>query len=104
MDYQARYNVIHESMLQVKMIAGVDVRFAVPLWAIVLAFVFAFHYFMVLPVGVFAHLFLVWLFKQDPNIIDVYIAYSRQEDVYDPWPHADSKTKRPEGFGRDLLC
>ncbi|MFC6522657.1 VirB3 family type IV secretion system protein [Undibacterium arcticum] len=86
------------------MIAGVDVRFVVPLWAIVLAFVFSFHYFFVLPVGVVAHLFLAWLFKSDPNIVDVYLEYTRQADVYDPWPHIDSPTKRPEGFGRDLLC
>lgn len=104
MSYQPRYNPIHQSLLQVKMIAGVEIRFVVPLWAVVIAFVFVFHYFTMLFVGIVAHLFLVWLFKKDANIMDVYFNYTRQADVYDPWPHAASKQKRPDGFGKDLLC
>ena len=30
MSYQPRYNPIHQSLLQVKMIAGVEIRFVVP--------------------------------------------------------------------------
>jgi type IV secretory pathway TrbD component len=104
MDYQPRYNIIHGSLLSVKMLAGVEVRIAVPLWAVVLAFVLVFHYFFVLPIGILMHLFLVWLFKQDDRVVDVYRAYSKQADVYDPWPRVDSETKRPAGFGRDMLC
>jgi hypothetical protein len=66
--------------------------------------VFAYHYVAMLPVGLVAHWFLAWLYKKDEHIVDVYFAYSRQADTYDPWPHATSRVKRPEGFGRGLLC
>lgn len=86
------------------MVAGVDQRVAVPLWSITLAFVFAFQYVLMLPVGVLAHLFLVWVFKNDPLMLDVYFSYSKESNLYDPWPRVDSKRKRPDGFGRDMLC
>jgi type IV secretory pathway VirB3-like protein len=104
MSYPPRYNVIHQSLLQTKKIAGVEIRIVVPLWGVVLAFVFAYHYFAMIFVGLLAHVFFVWLFKKDEHIVDVYLAYAKQADTYDPWPHSDTEEKRPEGFGRDLLC
>lgn len=103
MDYEPRYNPIHQSLLHVKMIAGVDVRFVVPLWALTLSFVFVLHYFSILFVGIIAHMFFAWLFKLDPKMTDVYMAYTKEAITYDPWPHITSKTKRPKGFDHDLL-
>lgn len=40
--------------------------------------------------------------KEDPAIIDIYLSYARQSNVYDPWPGEIEMRgyNRPKGFAR----
>jgi len=99
-----RSNVIHQSLHEKKLLAGIDEKIAFPIWIISFVFVLLFGFVYLLPVSLIAHLFMKWLFKNDADLLPVYLSYMRESDTYDPWPRVNSDVKRPEGFGRDFLC
>ncbi|EQD76667.1 type IV secretory pathway VirB3 family protein [mine drainage metagenome] len=68
-------------VLAVAFVAGAGLWFLIPLFA-----------------GI--HLWLVYLGRHEPCAREIYLRYARQGDVYDPWPHSDSRAPRPFGFGR----
>jgi hypothetical protein len=52
------------------------------------------------------HGILAWAYKTDPQRFEVYAAYARMGDLYQPWPlwgRTRAKT-RPVGYGRDARC
>lgn len=99
-----RQNTIHQSLQEKMMIAGIDEKLFVALWIITVAMAVVGGMIFMIPVSIFIHLFLRWVFKGDENMLEIYLAYREVADVYDPWPRVDGARKRPEGFGRDLLC
>lgn len=100
----ARVNIIHQSLLQRKLIAGIERRYFFLIWMITAAFVVAMKIWVTIVVGLAVHFFVRWLYKSDPEIMEVYKVYARQAAYYDPWPHRDSHVTRPDGFAKDLLC
>jgi type IV secretory pathway TrbD component len=102
---EQRYTVIHKSLHEIKRIAGVESRLAILNGTMVAAFVMGLGMWHFIPLGFGAHIFLAWVTKKDAWARQIYIRYVTQADRYDPWPHAvQNKNKRPEGFGRGMLC
>lgn len=104
MTYEARENKIYDSLNQPKLLFGISERIAVPLWLITIGGALVMHVWLLIPIALVIHYFCRWLFKQDPDRVEVFEMYRKQGDVYDPWPRANTEAKRPDGFGRDLLC
>lgn len=67
---------------------------------------FASRTFYYVIVAVLVHLLLVWMTKRDPQWRNVYIAYNRHGDRYDPGVRArvSARGQRPYGFGRSWPC
>lgn len=104
MEYQPRSTAVHKSLHEVKTIGGVEDKLAILNVTFTAAFVMGMTMWQLIPVGIMAHLFLAWLTKKDPWTRKVYMRYSVQADMYDPWPHAVQKRgHRPVGFARGAL-
>ena len=99
-----RSNEIHQSLQEKKLVSGIDQKLFVFIWLIGVAFTVVYGYYL-MAVGSFViHMFFRWVYKNDPDTLEVYLRYRMESDVYDPWPRSNSEVKRPKGFGRDLLC
>lgn len=99
-----RENVIHQSLQMKNLVAGIDFKLFYFIWSISLSMVFLYNFVLMLFVAIAAHLFLRWVYKIDEAALEIYLKYRLEGETYDPWPRVDSENKRPEGFGRDLLC
>lgn len=99
-----RQNTIHQSLQMKKLIAGIDDRLFMFIWTVSLGMALLYGFVLMIFAAIVAHLFLRWVFKGDENALEIYLAYREEVDVYDPWPRVDTDNKRPQGFGRDLLC
>jgi type IV secretory pathway VirB3-like protein len=103
-NYIPRSNSICGAFNKPKLLFGISDRIAVPLWLITVGMVLVMGIYLMLPVTLALHYFLRFQFKRDPHMIEIYDLYRKEGDIYDPWPSISSKVKRPDGFGRDLLC
>lgn len=105
MSYEARATRVHKSLLEIKTIGGVERKMAIANATISVALVMGTEQplFLLLWIGI--HFFLMWVTKKDPFALKIYTRYTKQGDVYDPWPRRIVKrNQRPEGFGRNMLC
>lgn len=99
-----RSNEIHQSLQEKKLIAGISDRLFIFIWLIGVAFTVVYGYYLMAVASAIIHLFFRWVYKIDPDTLDVYLLYRKEVDLYDPWPRTNSDNKRPIGFGRDMLC
>lgn len=100
-----RVTPVHQSLLEVKTIGGVEARMAILNGTFSAAITFALESMYFLPIAVLTHIFLRWLTRRDPHIIKIYSQYRLLGSVYDPWPRRKQRTNmRPNGFGRGMLC
>jgi len=104
-DYIPRVTKIHRCLNQVKSLAGAERGFVIVNATICLATVMGLKTLIWVPVAFAIHIFLVWLFKNDPMTRLIYKRYNQQGDRYDPWPRANVEINdRPEGFDKGNLC
>lgn len=104
-DYIPRETIFHRSLIEVKMIGGVQTNLAIMNFIICGVFVESLHVLW-FPIVTFAlHMFLKWVTKKDPLILDIFNMYRHQGDHYDPWPRSHQEQgERPVGFGKGMLC
>jgi len=103
--YEPRSTVVHKSLLEIKMVAGVEKKMAIMNGTMAATLTMAMNQPGFIGLGVMVHFFLMWVTKKDPFTIKVYARYALLGDVYDPWPKRTNKRNpRPEGFGKNLLC
>lgn len=103
--YQPRSTVVHKSLLELQLIAGVEKQLVILNGSMGLAISIALNNLWYIPVGMLLHMFLAWGARKDPDFRKIYIRYSLLANIYDPWPRVSSKTNlRPKGFSRGLLC
>lgn len=100
-----RASVVHKSLLEQQMFAGVDKKIAIFNGTIAIAVSFATKSLWYVPVAMAFHEVMRWLHKRDPYVYKVYMRYNVLGRVYDPWPRNKMTTnERPEGFSKGLLC
>ena len=100
-----RSTPVYRSLLEMKTIAGVEDRLAIFNATLALAVVMGTGLWYWLLAAIGFHLAMARLTRHDPWLRQVYIGYARQSDRYDPWPRPFLRHgRRPDGFGRDLLC
>jgi type IV secretion system protein VirB3 len=103
--YILRVTPVRSSLLEMKTIAGVEDRLAILNATFALAVVMGPGFWPWLGVALVLHLLAARMTRYDPCMRLVYIRYARQADCYDPWPRVGvTRARRPDGFGRDLLC
>lgn len=103
--YEQRYTVIHKSLNQPTLVMGGERELVIFNITIGMTAVFGLHFPPWLTITVVAHFLLVWIARRDPMMRKIYIRYSRQQTLYDPWPHKTlRRLPRPKTFGKDLLC
>jgi len=101
----SRASLVHQSLLEVKTIAGVEDRLAILNATFALAIVMGLGLWPWLAAAFALHLVAARLTRRDPYLRRIYIRYARQADHYEPWPRTGMTcNRRPRGFGRDLLC
>ncbi|MCE2946758.1 MAG: VirB3 family type IV secretion system protein [bacterium] len=100
-----RRTPVHRSLLEMKTIAGVEDRLAILNGTFALAVAMgAGLWYWVFP-ALLLHMVAARLGRHDPWLRQVYTGYALQSDRYDPWPRVGMRRgRRPDGFGRDLLC
>jgi type IV secretion system protein VirB3 len=100
-----RRTPVHRSLLEMKTLAGVEDRLAILNATFALAITMGAGLWHWLFIAVFLHLLAARLTRHDPWLRQVYAGYVLQADAYDPWPRPGMRRgRRPDGFGRDLLC
>jgi type IV secretory pathway TrbD component len=105
MDTELRATPVHRSLLEIKTIGGVEDKLAIMNGTFAVAIVMGLGLWLYLPVAIAMHLILARMTRRDPFTRRIYMRYNAQADRYDPWPHArQRRNRRPEGFGRSLLC
>jgi len=93
------------SLTQGKTIAGVEAQFVIANGTIAVAMVMGASQVYWIPVAWLIHQLLKKIYSVDPKIREVYIRYARQADRYDPWPRINQiHNRRPQGWGRGMLC
>ncbi len=45
-----------------------------------------------------------WMTKRDAQFMEVFMRYTKEKAVFDPWFNRDTMKSRPERFGRELPC
>lgn len=55
-------------------------------------------------IGVILHRGLIWFFKKDPKVFEIYALYAQTKDVYDTGSNQISTKNRPKGYGKDFPC
>ncbi|MFN7753293.1 MAG: VirB3 family type IV secretion system protein [Pseudomonadota bacterium] len=100
-----RQSPVHAALLEQPMLGGVESRVAIVNATLAAALVMGFGLWGWVPAAVAVHALAARATRRDPWARQVYAAYLRQADHYDPWPRVGStRGQRPLGFGRDLLC
>jgi type IV secretion system protein TrbD len=100
-----RATIVYRSLLEVKTIAGVEDRVAILNATFALAIVMASGLWPLILVAAGLHAALARCTREDPYLRRVYLCYVRQSGRYDPWPSVHGRSgRRPNGFGRGLLC
>jgi len=103
--YLPRATPVRQSLLEVRTLAGVEDRLAILNATFALAIVMGMGLWPWLGVAVALHVLAARLTRYDPYLRRIYIRFARQADQYDPWPRVGPASgRRPQGFGRDLLC
>lgn len=97
-----RKSRVYRSLTEPQTLGGADRRLAIVNGTIAAATMGALQTLWYLPVAWAVHRLLRWLTRRDPFFREIYMAYNRLGDVYDPWPWG--AMERPYGFGRDLAC
>lgn len=100
-----RFNVIHFSLNQPRQIGGVDTKLLLINVGTLILFVISLHIIYYVLVNIVAHIFSKRICSIEQFIVPVYVKYTRQGDVYDPWPHVTQRRfSRPNGFAKGILC
>ncbi|MBY0439573.1 MAG: VirB3 family type IV secretion system protein [Burkholderiales bacterium] len=100
-----RCTPVHRSLLEMKTIAGVEDRLAILNATLALAVAMGAGLWYWLLAAFALHVVAARLGRHDPWVRQVYTGYALQSDAYDPWPRlAMRRSRRPDGFGRGLLC
>ena len=101
-----RSTPIHNCMLENKSMGGAEFMPVVANATVCLIMVIGPEFLWWPVISYFIHACLRWLYVRDPHLSQIFMRYVQEADHYDPWPRANqfSKTKRPYGAGRDLLC
>ena len=100
-----RQSSVHAALLERPMLGGVESRVAIVNATLAAALAMGLGLWAWLPAAVIVHALAARAMRRDPFARQVYAAYLRQADRYDPWPRAGMpRGARPPGFGRDLLC
>jgi type IV secretory pathway TrbD component len=100
-----RCTPVHRSLLERKTLAGVEDRLAILNATLAAAVTMGTGLWYWLFVALAIHMGAARLTRHDPWLREVYTGFVRQADTYDPWPRiAMRRGRRPDGFGRDLLC
>lgn len=101
----ARYSVVHKSLLEQKMFGGVEKELAIFNGTVAIAIIFGTKSFWYIPFAMLLHAILRWMYKRDPYMRKIYLRYNVLGRVYDPWPrHVMTTNMRPEGFSKGMLC
>lgn len=103
--YVARATPVHKSLLEPKLMGGVEHRLAILNGTMFAAMIMGLESLWVVPIGVLSHMVLRWLTKKDAHIVRIYGQYRILGDIYDPWVRRNLRTNmRPKGFSRGVLC
>lgn len=99
---QIRVTPVFKTLSAVRQIAGVEDRLFFLNIGFTLFMLISLHIWYWLFMTVVLHVILRNINRGDPNIRMVYLAYSRQNDRYVPWPlpNRQFRNLRPTGFGR----
>lgn len=101
----ARRSPVHASLLEQPMLGGVESRVALVNATLAAALALGLGLWAWVPVAIVLHALAARATRRDPFARQVYAAYLRQADSYDPWPRTGlTRARRPRGFGPDLLC
>lgn len=105
MEYQSRYSPLHRSLNEIPMIGGVEKRLAVMNGTLTLALVFGTKFLPSGVIGILAHYIFRYVTRNEPRIVPIYLRWTKQADIYDPWVHINQiRNPRPAGIGRGNLC
>jgi type IV secretory pathway VirB3-like protein len=100
----------YSALSRPKLIAGIGMSAVAFIWPLAVIVAIEIQSIPVkiaaIALGGLAHGILAWAYKSDAHRFEVYAAYSRMGDLYQPWPSwGRSRTKtRPTGYGRESRC
>lgn len=104
MEYEPRVNVIHQSLLQPRLLYGVERALAIMNMTIIMVFIMGLRIVAYAPFGILLHVLFAYLTKIDDKYVKAYLLYNRQADIYEPWPVSKQKiNERPHGFSKGML-
>jgi type IV secretory pathway TrbD component len=100
-----RSTPVYLSLLEPKMLAGVEDRLAILNATLGLAVAMGTGLWPWMFATLALHLAMARASRHDAWVRQVYIVHVGNADRYDPWPRTGQRRgRRPHGFGRDLLC
>ena len=100
-----RCSVLHGSLVEPLLIAGVEKPLAIVNATLAMVVVADLRLYAWLPVAAGLHLLMRHINRDDPFTRRIYAKYNLQGTHYDPWPHVGQRRgRRPQGYGRGMLC
>ncbi|MCK6421760.1 MAG: VirB3 family type IV secretion system protein [Aquabacterium sp.] len=98
-----RSTIVRRSLLETKSTAGAEFAPTVLNITLMLVMMMGPKLLWWPLIALVLHSLLKWMFGRDDKLTLVFARYSREADVYDPWPRPRQvENKRPYGMGRDL--
>ncbi|HEU0197439.1 MAG TPA: VirB3 family type IV secretion system protein [Nevskiaceae bacterium] len=101
---QRRASHVFKVLSKPHLVAGVEFTMLAVNGLFAMIFVVALHFWYWIPAAYLIHKILQAATRNDPLMRPMFITFSRQSDVYVPWPSATNlRGQRPRNFGRGDL-
>ena len=105
---QMRLSTNYRALQLPRLTAGISAKIATLLWMGVFAISIIFDSRWIaggaFVIGIVLHRVLIWFFKKDPKVFEIYAFYTQTKDIYDSGSNQISTKNRPKGYGKDFPC